>query len=94
MYQQHGYGGHQPHMAAQQQQQQQWVPVEQHNNILKNFRLAHEQVETQRKQMEEQEKIVASLKERISRLEGADQDTLVRPTASRGGSSVDDFSIR
>ncbi|KAG8829206.1 hypothetical protein FRC17_006989 [Serendipita sp. 399] len=103
MYQQHGYGGNQQQQygyggyqqqAPQQQQQQQWVPIDQHNNILKNFRLAHEQVETQRRQMEEQEKIVASLKERISRLEGADEDAIARPTGSRGGSSVDDFSIR
>lgn len=85
--QQQGYG------MQQQPQQQQWVHIDQHNNILKNFRLAHEQVESQRRQMEEQERVIASLRDRVNRLEGGPEDN-IRPGGPKGGSSVDDFSIK
>lgn len=75
-------------------QQQQWVSVDVHNNILKNFRLAHEQVESQRRQMEEQERQIALLRERVIRLEGGGDDDGPSKANPRGGSSVDDFSIK
>ncbi len=42
--------------------------------------------------MEEQEKVIASLRDRVNRLEGGPEDNS-RP-GSKGGSSVDDFSIK
>lgn len=61
---------------------------EQYQYVLTNFRIAHEKVEEQRRQLEEQEQQVAQLRARIERLEGG--SGLEIP----GGSSVDDFSIR
>ena len=55
-------------------------------------RIAHEKVEQQRQQLEEQERQVALLRERIGLLEGNDQSQ--RSSAKQGGSSVDDFSIK
>jgi hypothetical protein len=72
-----------------------WVPAEQYRYALSNFRIAHEKVESQRKQLEEQERQVATLRARIAQLEGGHQ-TLVTPSVNEraGGSTVDDFSIK
>jgi len=51
-------------------------------------RLAHEKVEQQRLQLEEQERQVAQLRERIAVLEGGSINQ------KRGGNTVDDFSIK
>jgi len=72
-----------------QQPQQDVVSGEQYRYALSNFRIAHEKVEQQRVQLEEQERQVAILRERIQLLEGG---TTARPV--KGGSSVDDFSIK
>ncbi|KAJ6625073.1 hypothetical protein B0H10DRAFT_2316441 [Mycena sp. CBHHK59/15] len=62
--------------------------TEQYQYVLTNFRIAHEKVEEQRIQLEEQEQQVAQLRARIELLEGgAGHQTL-------GGNSVDDFSIK
>jgi len=72
-------------------QQHDIVSGEQYRYALTNFRIAHEKVEQQRHQLEEQEKQVALLRDRIGLLEGGhDQRSSVR----QGGSSVDDFSIK
>ncbi|KAG8864792.1 hypothetical protein FRB96_003378 [Tulasnella sp. 330] len=72
------------------------VSGEQYRYALTNFRIAHEKVESQRHQLEEQERQVASLKARIALLEGGDEQGVGLRTTStnQGGSSVDDFSIR
>ncbi|KAF7319532.1 hypothetical protein HMN09_00292600 [Mycena chlorophos] len=57
--------------------------------VLTNFRIAHEKVEEQRRQLEEQEKQVAQLRARIERLEGGSG---LQITA--GSNSVDDYSIK
>ena len=44
--------------------------------------------------MEEQERQVALLRERITRLEGSDEPTTVGERIKMGGSTVDDFSIK
>jgi len=44
--------------------------------------------------MEEQERQVALLRERISRLEGSEEPTTVGQRTKMGGSTVDDFSIK
>ncbi|KAJ6561992.1 hypothetical protein B0H19DRAFT_1210041 [Mycena capillaripes] len=62
--------------------------TEQYQYVLQNFRIAHEKVEEQRMQMEEQEQQVAQLRARIELLEGG--SGLQMP----GGNSVDDFSIK
>ncbi|KAJ7707359.1 hypothetical protein B0H17DRAFT_1032480 [Mycena rosella] len=62
--------------------------TEQYQYVLTNFRIAHEKVEEQRVQLEEQEQQVAQLRARIELLEGS--SGLQIP----GGNSVDDFSIR
>ncbi|KAG9311476.1 hypothetical protein JVU11DRAFT_8591 [Chiua virens] len=69
------------------------VSGEQYRYALANFRIAHEKVEEQRRQLEEQEKQVALLRARISLLEGT-ADTSSQPTTKQGGTSVDDFSIK
>ena|ERR1700683_2477592 len=95
-------------MAYAQQQQHDIVSGEQYRYALTNFvsrlwmdvgasltlsqRIAHEKVEQQRQQLEEQERQVALLRERIGLLEGNDQSQ--RSSAKQGGSSVDDFSIK
>lgn len=69
------------------------VSGEQYRYALTNFRIAHEKVEEQRRQLEEQEKQVALLRSRIALLEGTASDE--RQEGGRhGGSSVDDFSIK
>ncbi|EJD48869.1 hypothetical protein AURDEDRAFT_135818 [Auricularia subglabra TFB-10046 SS5] len=69
-----------------------YVPGEQYRYALANFRIAHEKVESQRSQLEEQERQIAMLRARISKLEGSDTQ---RPYTGVGGStSVDDFSIK
>lgn len=73
-------------------QQHDIVSGEQYRYALTNFRIAHEKVEQQRQQLEEQERQVALLRERIGLLEGNDQSQ--RSSAKQGGSSVDDFSIK
>lgn len=71
------------------------VSGEQYRYALANFRIAHEKVESQRKQLEEQERQVAQLRERIATLEGSDdQSRWQRIGEKAGGSSVDDFSIK
>ncbi|KAJ7145151.1 hypothetical protein C8R43DRAFT_1088788 [Mycena crocata] len=62
--------------------------TEQYQYVLTNFRIAHEKVEEQRVQLEEQEQQVAQLRARIELLEGG--SGLQIP----GGNSVDDFSIK
>jgi len=44
--------------------------------------------------MEEQERQVALLRERITRLEGSDEPTTIGQRTKMGGSTVDDFSIK
>ncbi|KAH8833980.1 hypothetical protein DL96DRAFT_1578988 [Flagelloscypha sp. PMI_526] len=75
---------------AQQQASQEWVSGQQYQYALTQFRIAHEKVEQQRAQLEEQEKQVAELRARIKSHEGGDG---IKHT-TRGGSSVDDFSIK
>ncbi|KIP10494.1 hypothetical protein PHLGIDRAFT_33869 [Phlebiopsis gigantea 11061_1 CR5-6] len=70
------------------QQFQDVVPGEQYRYALTNFRIAHEKVEEQRTQLQEQEKQVALLRERIALLEGSNE------VAKQNGDSVDDFSIK
>jgi len=67
------------------------VSGEQYRYALTNFRIAHEKVEEQRRQLEEQEKQVALLRARIATLEGG-REAAAR--SNQGGSSVDDFSIK
>ncbi|KAK7033436.1 Pentafunctional AROM polypeptide [Favolaschia claudopus] len=62
--------------------------TEQYQYVLQNFRIAHEKVEEQRAQLEEQEQQVAQLRARIELLEGHSA------LQNRGGNSVDDFSIK
>ncbi|KAH0828733.1 hypothetical protein J3R83DRAFT_3152 [Lanmaoa asiatica] len=68
------------------------VSGEQYRYALTNFRIAHEKVEAQRRQLEEQEKQVAILRARIALLEGTANDPLSH--TKQGGTSVDDFSIK
>jgi len=71
------------------------VSGEQYRYALANFRIAHEKVESQRQQMEEQERQVAQLRQRISILEGEDDQGRWQKIGQKaGGSSVDDFSIK
>ncbi|KAJ7168535.1 hypothetical protein C8R46DRAFT_1091964 [Mycena filopes] len=60
--------------------------TEQYQYVLQNFRIAHEKVEEQRVQLEEQEQQVAQLRARIELLEG--------PGLQMPGGTVDDFSIK
>jgi hypothetical protein len=69
------------------------VSGEQYRYALTNFRIAHEKVEQQRQQLEEQERQVALLRARIGLLEGGN-DQPQRSSTRQGGSSVDDFSIK
>jgi len=66
------------------------IPGEQYRYALTNFRIAHEKVEEQRIQLQEQEKQIALLRARIATLEGGSQGI----KAKEGQSSVDDFSIK
>jgi len=79
---------------AYQSPQQDIVSGEQYRYALTNFRIAHEKVEQQRIQLEDQEKVVAQLRERIALLEGSEDRNVVRATPKHGGASVDDFSIK
>jgi len=65
------------------------VSGDQYRYALSNFRIAHEKVEQQRIQLEEQERQVAAMRLRIQLLEGG-----VDPRTKHGGSSIDDFSIK
>ncbi|CDZ97148.1 hypothetical protein [Phaffia rhodozyma] len=72
-----------------------WVSQEQFQNVLKNFRAAHAQVELQRDQMEEQEKQLKLLKKKVAQLEGdstygADHSNR---NSFKGVSSTDDSTI-
>ncbi|KAI0696314.1 hypothetical protein C8T65DRAFT_664002 [Cerioporus squamosus] len=69
------------------------VSGEQYRYALTNFRIAHEKVEEQRVQLQEQEKQVALLKARIALLEGTNQNSHLG-VSKLGGNSVDDFSIK
>ncbi|KAF5342245.1 hypothetical protein D9611_001664 [Ephemerocybe angulata] len=73
-----------------QQPQHDVVSGEQYRYALTNFRIAHEKVEQQRQQLEEQEKVVAQLKGRIALLEGS-SGSIVK---GHNGNSIDDFSIK
>ncbi|KAK0236063.1 hypothetical protein EDD85DRAFT_839187 [Armillaria nabsnona] len=66
------------------------VSGEQYRYALTNFRIAHEKVEQQRAQLEEQERQVALLRARIALLEGGSNTD----RTGKGGNSVDDFSIK
>jgi len=66
------------------------VSGEQYRYALTNFRIAHERVEEQRIQLQEQEKQIALLRARINTLEGGNQGIKTK----QGQSSVDDFSIK
>jgi hypothetical protein len=44
--------------------------------------------------MEEQEHQIALLRERVIRLEGGDDENIAPKSNAKGGSSVDDFSIK
>ncbi|KIJ51461.1 hypothetical protein M422DRAFT_58943 [Sphaerobolus stellatus SS14] len=71
------------------------VSGEQYRYALANFRIAHEKVESQRQQLEEQERQVAQLRQRIAVLEGGDDQAKWQKLGQKaGGSSVDDFSIK
>lgn len=63
---------------------------EQYRYALTNFRIAHEKVEQQRHQLEEQERQVAQLRARIALLEGVPNPQRL----SKSGNTVDDFSIK
>ncbi|KAI0707229.1 hypothetical protein C8Q76DRAFT_770904 [Earliella scabrosa] len=69
------------------------VSGEQYRYALTNFRIAHEKVEEQRGQLQEQEKQVAALRARIALLEGTNQNSHLG-VSKLGGNSVDDFSIK
>ncbi|EJU05116.1 hypothetical protein DACRYDRAFT_76177 [Dacryopinax primogenitus] len=71
----------------------QTVPLDQYNYALTNFRIAHDEVEKQRRQLEEQERQVAALRERIATLEGGQLNQGPKVN-NRGTSTVDDQSIR
>ncbi|CDO75189.1 hypothetical protein BN946_scf184866.g30 [Trametes cinnabarina] len=66
------------------------VSGDQYRYALANFRIAHERVEEQRLQLQEQEKQVALLRARIALLEGTDDFGI----SKLNGNSVDDFSIK
>ncbi|OSC99854.1 hypothetical protein PYCCODRAFT_1394283 [Trametes coccinea BRFM310] len=68
------------------------VPGDQYRYALTNFRIAHEKVEEQRLQLQEQEKQVAMLRQRIALLEGTNQGHF--GVSKLNGNSVDDFSIK
>lgn len=70
--------------------QQDVVSGDQYRYALQNFRIAHEKVEQQRLQLEEQERQVAQLRARIALLEGGNGLQIQGP----GGNTVDDFSIK
>ncbi|KAH0580040.1 hypothetical protein H2248_012616 [Termitomyces sp. 'cryptogamus'] len=63
---------------------------DQYRYALTNFSLAHKKVEQQRQQLEEQERQVAFLRERIAILEGGSAQQRHGPS----GNSIDDFSIK
>ncbi|KAG8221474.1 hypothetical protein J3R82DRAFT_1687 [Butyriboletus roseoflavus] len=69
------------------------VSGEQYRYALTNFRIAHEKVEEQRRQLEEQEKQVAILRARIALLEGTN-DPSPQTHTKQGGTSIDDFTIK
>ncbi|PAV16203.1 hypothetical protein PNOK_0782300 [Pyrrhoderma noxium] len=75
--------------------QPEFVSAEQHRYVLTNFRIAHEKVEQQRVQLQEQEKQIGELRERIVNLEGREGNTIVGSIGlNQGGTSVDDWSIK
>lgn len=67
-----------------------------HLRCLHRQRIAHEQVEQQRKQMEEQERQVALLRARIAALEGGGNAAPGQKPAgfNKSGSTIDDFTIK
>ncbi|KAF7773378.1 hypothetical protein Agabi119p4_5545 [Agaricus bisporus var. burnettii] len=69
---------------------QDMVSGDQYRYALQNFRIAHEKVEEQRLQLEEQERQVAQLRARINLLEGGSGLQIQGP----GGNTIDDFSIK
>ncbi|CAA7266869.1 unnamed protein product [Cyclocybe aegerita] len=77
-------------MYGQPQPPQDAVSGEQYRYALTNFRIAHEKVEQQRKQLEEQERQVAQLRARIALLEGGSNPSI----GGHNGNTVDDFSIK
>jgi len=83
---------HQQHQQqqVQHQQQQDVVSGDQYRYALTNFRIAHEKVEQQRLQLEEQERQVAQLRARIALLEGGSNPSM----GNHKGDTIDDFSIK
>ncbi|KAI0067290.1 hypothetical protein BV25DRAFT_1819617 [Artomyces pyxidatus] len=69
------------------------VSGEQYRYALTNFAIAHQKVEEQRAQLEQQEKQIALLRERIATLEGS-APSQAKPGQRQGVNTVDDFSIR
>ncbi|KAF7292996.1 hypothetical protein MIND_01198900 [Mycena indigotica] len=63
--------------------------TEEYQFVFANFRIAHEKVEEQRRQLEEQEQQIIQLRAHVLRLEGNSE---LQFTA--GGNSIDDFSIK
>ena len=57
-------------------------------------RIAHEKVEEQRVQLQQQEKQVAELRARIATLEGREEKPASVSRSNQGGTSVDDWSIK
>lgn len=57
-------------------------------------RIAHEKVEEQRVQLQQQEKQVAELRARIATLEGREEKASSVSRGNQGGTSVDDWSIK
>lgn len=84
------YGQQAAPQQQQQQQQQDVVSGDQYRYALTNFRIAHEKVEQQRLQLEEQERQVAQLRARIALLEGSSNPTI----GAHNGNTIDDFSIK
>ncbi|TCD63206.1 hypothetical protein EIP91_005845 [Steccherinum ochraceum] len=70
------------------------ISGEQYRYALTNFRIAHEKVEEQRGQLQEQENQVALLRARIALLEGTNEGGHGMRTSIVQQNTVDDFSIK
>lgn len=67
------------------------------SRLLKNYKLAHERIETQRVQMLEQETQNAILRKQVSLLEGVDATSasvVDYSSGGGGGTTIDDFTLR
>ncbi|KAI0052241.1 hypothetical protein FA95DRAFT_1532985 [Auriscalpium vulgare] len=81
-----------PYRAPSVQHNSDTVPGDQYRYALTNFAIAHQKVEEQRSQLEQQEKQIAMLRQRVATLEGS--AVRATPGEREGGNSVDDFSIK